>query len=131
MLTTPQHATLKLLHIDDEPRVRQLVRDLIEDDLEVTCEFCEGQCGRDAESLYQQHQPDIVLMDFEMEDGNGLSATRDLLARFPKARVVFLTLHDLPDVRQAAATAGATAFLSKSDIADLPELLLSLTNPTS
>ena len=118
--------TLRLLHIDDEPRVRQLVRELVTDELEAGCEFSEGGRGQDAEALYEQHRPDVVLMDYEMEDLDGLSAMSGLIDHFPEARVIFLTLHDLPDIRHAAEEAGAIAFLSKSEITDLPELLATL-----
>ena len=122
MTSSPTTApVIRVLHIDDEPRMRSLVADIISDGCEGGCEFFEGGDGCEAVPLFLKHQPDVVLMDFEMPVTDGISATRQLLARFPEARVVMLSLHD---VHEAARGAGAAAFLSKSDLCELPELVL-------
>ncbi len=58
--------------------------------------------------------PDLALVDLSMPDVNGLEVTRQL-KRMPNApRVIVLTMHDLPQYRAAARSAGADGFVSKA-----------------
>lgn len=58
-------------------------------------------------------RPDIVLMDVQLGDGDGIVATRTLLAEHPALRVVVLTAHARPGLALEAADAGAQALLPK------------------
>jgi DNA-binding NarL/FixJ family response regulator len=71
--------------------------------------------GRDAVALADQLHPDLVIMDLNMPEMNGLEATRLLKVQPNRPRVVILTLHDIPDYRAAAREAGADGFLPKPD----------------
>ena len=68
--------------------------------------------------------PDLVLMDVAMPGMNGLDATRELKSRPGAPRVVILTFYDTPEIRAAAKTAGADAFLVKWALEDELERLL-------
>jgi len=59
-------------------------------------------------------QPQVVLMDFRLPDGDGVQATRLIRKQSPKIAVVFLTAVGDDDVRMSAADAGASAYLLKS-----------------
>lgn len=58
-------------------------------------------------------EPDVVLMDVRLPDGDGIEATERLLLLRPDTRVVILTGHTDVDVLARAATAGASGFLPK------------------
>jgi two-component system response regulator NreC len=60
-------------------------------------------------------RPDVVVMDVAMPGVDGITATTELLARMPEIAVVMLSLHDDPQTREAAAEAGAVAFVCKQE----------------
>lgn len=64
-----------------------------------------------------------LLMDWEMKEVNGLAATRNLLARYPEAKVLIVTNYDERDLRQAAMEAGALAFVLKDDLCRILDIL--------
>lgn len=63
-------------------------------------------------------RPDLVLLDFQMPDLNGIETTRRLKALFPSLTVVIVTAHDDEAYRSAAKAAGASGWVSKTEIAD-------------
>jgi DNA-binding NarL/FixJ family response regulator len=100
------------LIVDDLERVREGLRTMLElvDDLK-----CVGQAGngREALQLVEQLAPDIVLMDLEMPEMDGLEATRRIKETHPQIGVVMLTIHEDAGRRERAAQAGVNAFVAK------------------
>jgi len=87
--------------------------------------------GLEAIRSYQKNRPDVVLMDFDMEKLNGLTACRNILSHDPAGRVVFLSgIASAVDL--SPAYSGAIAVLSKPITAQqLKELLDKLTETAS
>ena len=106
---TPQ---IRILIVDDLQRVREGLHTMLElvDDLK-----CVGQAsdGWQAIQLTAQLGPDIVLMDLEMPDMDGLEATRRIKEAHPQIGVVMLTIHEDAGHREQAARAGVDAFVAK------------------
>jgi DNA-binding NarL/FixJ family response regulator len=73
----------------------------------------EASDGSEAISLTQALRPDVVLMDVEMPEMSGISATAALRSLAPQSAVVILTLHDDTTTRTRAREAGAAAFVAK------------------
>lgn len=69
--------------------------------------------GTEAIALADRLQPDVILMDLQMPDGNGLDATRRILHTSPHIRIVVLTMFDDDDSVFAALQAGARGYLLK------------------
>jgi CheY-like chemotaxis protein len=82
--------------------------------------------GAAAVQAYDRLQPDWVLMDAVMPVLDGLAATARIHARFPDARIVIISEHDLDSLRQAAQQAGACAYVMKDNLLDLPATLGSI-----
>ncbi|MCB0016145.1 MAG: response regulator transcription factor [Anaerolineales bacterium] len=82
-------------------------------EIEVLCEAANGQ---EAIDLMALHQPDVVLMDAQMPEMDGLEATRRIKGTWPTVKIIVLTIH--PQYRQRALAAGADAFLLKGDTAE-------------
>jgi DNA-binding NarL/FixJ family response regulator len=74
----------------------------------------EAKNGRDAVALAQQLQPDVVLMDVQMPEVNGLEATRLLTAVMPDVKVVILTASEEETTLFDAIKAGAQGYLLKN-----------------
>ena len=69
--------------------------------------------GREAVELCRVLRPDLVLMDIEMPEMDGLRATREIKAAYPDTSVLVLTSHDDPDYLLEAVRAGAAGFVLK------------------
>jgi DNA-binding NarL/FixJ family response regulator len=109
-----------VLIVDDQQLVRTGLRMIIdaEVDLEVVGEAVDGV---DAVSQAHDLRPDIVLMDVQMPNLDGIAATRRILAqRAPGPRVVVLTTFSHDEVVYDALVAGASGFLLK----DMPGVQL-------
>jgi len=103
---------IRILLVDDHPVVRHGLRGMLdaEDDLRVVGEASSGAAGVD---LAAAERPDIVLMDLRMPDGDGVSATEQILARVPGTRVVVLTTYESDRDILRAIEAGACGYLLK------------------
>ena len=71
--------------------------------------------GREAIEQIEIVQPDLVLMDWQMPDMDGLTATQQIKATSRPPSVIILTLHDSDEYRDAAFKAHADGFIAKSD----------------
>ena len=109
-----------LLIADDSSEMRRLLRRLCAHDF---TDIHECGDGVEAVAVFAAQQPDVVLMDLAMPRQDGLAATARIRAHSPAALVIILSQHDDASFRQAAAQAGATAFVSKFDLQPLRQLL--------
>jgi two-component system response regulator DegU len=114
---------MMLLIVDDNAAMRRLMR-------RVAGDLAEGveECADGAEALaaYEQHHfgaSDWVLMDVEMARMDGLTATRQLCAAHPEARVLIVTKHNDEQLREAAFKNGARGFVLKENLLELRSLL--------
>lgn len=73
----------------------------------------EARTGREAVALYDQHKPDLVLIDLRMPEMDGVSAIRAICEQHPAARVIVLTTYDGDEDIYRALRAGAQAYLIK------------------
>ena len=85
--------TLRIVLADDHPVVRQGVAALLaaEPDLEVVGQ---AERGEEVAALVEELQPDVVVLDLMMPGRGGLDVTRELARRWPKTRVLVLSMHD-------------------------------------
>lgn len=81
-----------------------------------------------ATRLCREIRPDLVLMDVALPDGNGIALTAEIKSLLPTAKVVIVSNHQTRVCQDAAAIAGAAAYVIKDDIFDklLPALALVL-----
>ena len=111
---------MKILIVDDNEQARRMIKRYLCGRAD---EFYECSDGAEVLSAYAGFLPDWVLMNWEMKEVNGLTATRNLLARFPDAKILMVTNYDERDLRQFAMEAGAIAFVLKDDLIQILEML--------
>lgn len=105
--------TVRVIVVDDHDMVRFGLRVMLETsrDIEVV-----GETGHGSEvvALYQQTLPDVVLMDLQMPEINGIQLTRQLKLIDSQVRVIALTIYSESHLVQEALTAGVTSYLLKN-----------------
>ena len=111
---------MKFLIVDDDERVRRLIKTIVGEAASV---FCECGDGAQARSTYAEHQPDWVLMDLAMPEVDGITATRQIRADHPAARVIIVTANDSSAMREEARSAGACGYVLKENLLNLRQIL--------
>src|SRR3954466_7708792 len=114
---------MRVLIADDQKGVGTSLAELVR--------FCKHEVvevvgsGLEAIQAYARHQPDVVLMDYHMPKLNGATACRNIVAKYPNARVVLVSgaTHEIGD-------SGALAILRKPvDLNELYEALYNAAQP--
>jgi DNA-binding NarL/FixJ family response regulator len=123
----PAYIPVKLLLVDDHPLFRQGVRAALSiyDDIHIVAE---ASTGEDAlswlDTVPSNQEPNIVLVDLNLPQMNGLELTRQIRHQYPNIGVVMLSMHESDEQAFNALQAGAAAYRPK-DIKpkDLAEIL--------
>jgi DNA-binding NarL/FixJ family response regulator len=104
--------TLRILIAEDHPLFRKGMISLLASvpDFEVVGEVATGE---EAVALAAQLQPDVVLMDLQMPNVNGIEATRRILQESPNIRILVVTLFEDDDSVFMALRAGARGYVLK------------------
>jgi DNA-binding NarL/FixJ family response regulator len=116
---------IRVVLVDNQPLIRRGICALLdaEDDIEVVAE---GASGRQGVALAAEHLPDIVLMDVQMPEMDGIEATRRIVNddRLAGVHVVMLTNYGLDEYVFNSLRAGASGFVVKdTEPADLLQAL--------
>lgn len=104
--------TVTLLVVDDHPLVRDGFRFLAEARPEVEI-VGEATTADEAVEAARRLRPDVVVMDVELDDGDGIEATARIRRELPDTRVLFVTMHADEATVLAALDAGGTGFVQK------------------
>jgi two-component system NarL family response regulator len=112
---------IRVLIADDHPVVREGLAAILrsEPDIHVVAEATDGV---HACALYDQHLPDVVILDLRMPRKDGLHVVTDLMSsRRPKPRIIVMTTYETEDDVRRALQAGAKSYLVKGAV---PEQIL-------
>lgn len=105
---------IRIVLVDDEPDIRQGLRMCLELDPEITV-VGEAVDGETALTLVCALKPDVVVMDIAMPGLDGIRTTKYLHMLAPSTAVIVLSIHDDAPTREQARSAGAFAFVGKSE----------------
>jgi DNA-binding NarL/FixJ family response regulator len=111
---------MKVLIVEDDRPMRHLIKRLIDGLADTVCECSDGE---QAFAAYAEHRPDWVLMDIRMDGIDGLTATQQITAAWPDARVAIVTSYSDQSLRDAARKAGAREYILKDDLHVLRRIL--------
>lgn len=107
----------RIVIIDDHQLFREGVKRIL--DFESSFEVvAEGDDGSEVMALFELHHPDVIIMDINMPNINGIDATRQLIDKYPLAKVIILSIHDDENYVTHALKTGATGYLLKEMDAD-------------
>jgi DNA-binding NarL/FixJ family response regulator len=106
---------IRLFLVDDEPQVRRGLRMRLEmeDDFLVVGDASDGAA---AIAKVAEERPDVVLMDVQMPDCDGIAVARKMRAAAPASAVIIVSMQDDAGTRARAFAAGAAGFVGKHEI---------------
>jgi DNA-binding NarL/FixJ family response regulator len=103
---------IRILIVDDHPLLREGVASLVEKQADMLI-VAEASNGKEALQLFQQHIPDITLMDLRLPGMDGVDAMKAILGEFPDAKIIVLTTFSGDAQIFRALKVGARAYLLK------------------
>jgi DNA-binding NarL/FixJ family response regulator len=104
---------IRVLTVDDHSLLREGIATLLaaQPDMELVAE---ASNGREAIEQYRIHRPDVILMDLQMPEMNGVDAMIAICSEFPGARIIVLTTYTGDVQVMRALKAGARGYLLKN-----------------
>ena len=121
---------MKIVIVDDDKLVSLSLKTILEATREI--EVLElGQNGQEAITLYQKHQPEVLLMDIRMEVMSGLEAAEQILRQAPSANILFLTTFLDDEYIVRALRLGAKGYILKQNFESLLPALKAVANGQS
>src|SRR6266487_4216011 len=112
---TPKASPVRILVVDDSELMRRCLRNLLEqEDQWKVC--CEAANGREAIERVQQSTPDVIVLDFQMPEMNGLDAAREIRKRSPEIPILMVTLHMSAQLEHQAKKIGIRGACDKNDV---------------
>lgn len=103
---------IRIMIVDDHAVVREGLKMILEttEGMHVVAMATDG---REALSIAEKHQPDVILLDISMPGLNGIEAARQLHERLPAIKILFLSMHHSTEHIYRALQAGAQGYLLK------------------
>jgi DNA-binding NarL/FixJ family response regulator len=106
----PEHARPKVLVIDDHPMVREGLRSMLTGEIAA---WAEAGTWDEALRKWRELEPDLVLLDIELPDLDGLTILRRIKVLSPTTSVLMVTMHDNPGYVRQAVRLGAAGYVLK------------------
>jgi DNA-binding NarL/FixJ family response regulator len=109
---------IRILVVDDNPAVRRYLRGVLEQkDGWRVCD--EARNGQEAVERFRQVQPDVVLLDFQMPEMNGLDAARIITKLSPQTPILMVTLYLSKQLSDEARKVGIRGTCTKANISSV------------
>ena len=108
---------IRVVIVDDIAETRENVRKLLQFEVDIDVAGV-AKSGKEGIELAQEYDPDVVLMDINMPDMDGISATEAIRGKLPHVQVIILSVQGDPNYMRRAMLAGARDFLTKPPMAD-------------
>jgi len=111
---------VRILVVDDNPSVRRYLRAILEQ--QSSWQVC-GEARSGAETLKSvgETSPDLVLLDYQLPDVNGVDVARQVSQLCPKVCILMVTLHLSKQLAEQARSAGVRGACAKQDIGSVVE----------
>jgi len=104
---------MKLLIVEDSWKMREMLKSIFKT---IFNEIRECDDGETSLQEYESFSPDWVFMDIEMKKVDGITASKEILKLYPQAKIVIITSHNDPQIKQDVMSLGVYKFIWKEDI---------------
>ncbi len=118
---------MKIVVIDDDRLVAISLKTILENTGNIEIAAI-GTSGEEAVSLYEEHKPDVMLMDIRMQGMSGLEAGEIILSKDRTARILYLTTFSDDEYIVKAFKLGAKGYILKQDFAGIEPALVAVMN---
>jgi len=110
-------AMIKVIVIDDHDIVRKGIIAYLQTDKEIDI-IGQAPSGNEGATIVLKEKPDVVLMDLKMENGDGIEATKKIIAELPQCKIIILTSYYDDEQIFPAIEAGAFSYILKTSSAE-------------
>jgi CheY-like chemotaxis protein len=111
---------MKLLIVDDNEDIRRILKSMYS---HMFYQILECDDGSSAIKIYNNERPDWVLMDIKMKKMDGITATKRIKNKYPKARIIIVSQYSDKDFIDAAKNSGAIEFVNKEDFSIIETII--------
>ena len=117
---------VRILVVDDNPAVRHYLRAILEQ--QSAWQVCdEARTGGEAlQRVKKEPPPDLILMDFQMPDLNGLDVAQQIAQLFPKIPILLVTIHLSSQLAEEARKVGVRGACAKTDVGSIVQAVEAL-----
>lgn len=116
---------MRTIIVDDDSLVVISLKTILEADQKIEV-VATGSDGKEAVALYEEHQPEVLLMDIQMKEMSGLEAAEMILQKYPEAKILFLTTFSDDEYIVKALNIGAKGYILKQDFEGIVPALLAV-----
>jgi DNA-binding NarL/FixJ family response regulator len=107
----------RVLIVDDHPILRQGLRRVMENEADLA--VCgESETVRDARTAIKELNPDVVIADISLKQGDGIELVREVRAHYPQLPILMLSIHDETIYAERMLAAGANGYIMKQAAGD-------------
>jgi DNA-binding NarL/FixJ family response regulator len=104
----------RILLVDDHPMVRERLADIITAEADLT--VCgEAEERQQAIQVIQATQPDLAIIDITLKDSDGLELIKDIRSRWPRLRMLVVSMHDESLYAERVIRSGALGYITKQE----------------
>lgn len=129
-LERQQPSLVRILVVDDNPAVRHYLRAILEQ--QNSWQVCgEARTGTEAIDRVPECSPDVILLDFQMPDLNGLDIARAIRHSSPTIPILMVTVHMSTQLAAEARAVGIRGACAKSDVGSIVEAVQTLLDEKS
>lgn len=107
---------MKLLIVDDNPHIIKIIHQLLKERFD---EIFECSDVLTAVRIFEENQPEWVVMDIEMPEIDGLAGVRMIKNKYPNSRIIMVSKFQDKEIVDFSKYVGADAFFSKDDLSKL------------
>jgi DNA-binding NarL/FixJ family response regulator len=107
---------IRVVIVDDDPLVRSALSHFVSRDPEITV-IAEAESGLEGIDTVERERPDVVMMDVQMPEMNGIEATAVISERWPDVKILAVTTLDGSDTVLPMLSAGASGYMLKDSSA--------------
>ena len=108
---------IRVLIVDDDPLVRSALSHFVSRDADIHV-VGEAESGAEAVAFVEHDLPDVIMMDVQMPEMNGIEATAAIVERWPDVRILAVTTLDGSDTVLPMLSAGASGYMLKDSTAE-------------